>query len=99
MYDQEQIKKHINYYVEKLQLPVIPCSGKILKLQGWQKRHEAPTSKEIEKWLEAYKEMNIGLVLGQAAELVGVDADGDKAIELLKEWSEGDLPEKWTYIL
>ncbi|MDQ0412170.1 hypothetical protein J2S25_000350 [Mesobacillus stamsii] len=34
MYDQEQIKKHINYYVEKLQLPVIPCSGKILKLQG-----------------------------------------------------------------
>ncbi|MDQ0412171.1 hypothetical protein [Mesobacillus stamsii] len=40
--------------------------------------------------------MNIEFVLGQASELVGVDADGDKAIELLKEWSEGDLPEKWT---
>ncbi|MDQ0412174.1 hypothetical protein [Mesobacillus stamsii] len=49
--------------------------------------------------LEAYKEMNIGLVLGQASELVEVDTDGDKAIELLKEWSERDLPEKWTYIL
>ncbi|WP_128721452.1 hypothetical protein [Mesobacillus subterraneus] len=55
--------------------------------------------KRNREMLEAYKEMNIGLVLGQASELVEVDTDGDKAIELLKEWSERDLPEKWTYIL
>lgn len=97
LHNQEQIKKHIQYYAKKLHLPVIPCSGKIPKLQGWQKRNEAPTSEEIEEWIGAYPGMNIGLVLGQASRLIGIDVDGEKAKELLKEWSNGDLPETWTY--
>ncbi|UGB30581.1 bifunctional DNA primase/polymerase [Metabacillus sp. B2-18] len=97
MYNKDQMKKSIQYYANKLNLPVIPCNGKIPKLQGWQKRNKAPTSIEIEKWLDTYHEMNIGLVLGQASELVGIDVDGEKAQDLLKEWSNGDLPETWTY--
>lgn len=96
MQNKEQIQKYIQYYAKKLHLPVIPCNGKIPKLQGWQKRG-VPTKEEINNWLDTYAEMNIGLVLGQASGLVGIDIDGTESKELLMEWSNGDLPETWTY--
>jgi hypothetical protein len=96
MYDKELIKKHLSYYASKLELPVMPCSGKIPKLSGWQTRL-APTVIEIDQWLKTYPDMNIGLVLGQSSGLAGIDVDGKEAEKLLIEWANGDLPETWTF--
>ncbi|KZZ85047.1 bifunctional DNA primase/polymerase [Bacillus sp. SJS] len=96
MYNSDLIKKHLNYYASKLQLPVLPCSGKIPKLPGWQNR-SVPSEEEMAQWLKTFPDMNIGLVLGAASRLIGIDVDGDEAKQLLLEWAAGDLPETWTY--
>jgi hypothetical protein len=96
MYDKKKIEKLIYYYAKKLQLPVIPCIEKVPQIKGW-KKGSIPTDKDLLEWLKTYEKMNIGLVLGNASGIVGIDVDGEHAKDLLREWSNGDLPDTWTY--
>ena len=41
--------------------------------------------------------MNIGLVLGSASQIVGIDIDGDDAMKELHSWANGALPETWAF--
>jgi len=85
------------YRYQKMGLPVIPCDGKKPVLVEWAKRNAMPTTEEIEEWLEKWPNMNIGLVLGAASGIVGIDVDGPQALERLQEISGGDIPETWSY--
>lgn len=84
------------YYVENLRLPIIPCNGKKPCISKWQTK-AATTLEEINSWYQKYPSMNLGLVLGAASQIIGIDVDGDAAKEELQKWANGDLPETWTY--
>lgn len=77
-------------------LCVIPCEGKKPLLKGWQKRVETSLD-EVESWIAEWPEFNIGLVLGSASGIVGIDIDGQEAGKRLKELSQGDLPLTWGF--
>lgn len=71
-------KKMAQFYIDKLQLPIIPCKNKKPNLKNWQK-HTSTTFEELEQWLQNSPSMNIGLVLGTASQIVGIDIDGADA--------------------
>ncbi len=85
------------YRYQKMGLPVIPCDGKKPLIFEWAKRSAVPTTEEIEEWLAKWPTMNIGLVLGAASGIVGIDVDGPQALERLQEISGGDIPATWMY--
>ncbi len=93
---QDKIVKHLRIYANHFQMAVIPCKGKQPQIAGWQKRG-VPTKEELDDWKRKYPKSNVGLVLGQASGLVGVDADGQEGIARLKEVSKGDLPDTWSF--
>ena len=91
------IKESAYQYVD-IELPIIPCSGKGKNplLPEWQK-HISTSKKELDSWIEKYKNINIGLPLGNNSLTVGIDVDGKEAYELLQEMSQGDLPPTWEF--
>ncbi|SMB82678.1 Bifunctional DNA primase/polymerase, N-terminal [Desulfonispora thiosulfatigenes DSM 11270] len=96
--NQQQDKRahYLRTYANKFHLAVVPCKEKVPKISSWQKRG-VPTKEELDEWGTKYPNSNVGLVLGQASGLVGIDADGQKGIARLKEVSNGDLPDTWSF--
>lgn len=92
----EKIRKALRRY-QKMGWPVIPCDGKKPLLPDWPKRTPPPTDAEIEEWLEKWPDMNIGLVLGPASRIVGIDVDGSLGLERLLEICGGEPPETYMY--
>lgn len=72
------------------------CAGKIPLIAGWQSRKETE-AEHIEQWIEQFKDMNIGLPLGESSGYCGIDIDGAAGEDLLQEMSNGDLPDTWEY--
>jgi hypothetical protein len=70
--------------------------GKAPWVQDWPSRR-VPTAEELSDWARRIPASNLGLVLGAASGLVGVDPDGETGEALLSEWSGGDLPETWEF--
>lgn len=89
-------QKMAQYYIEKLKLPIIPCKDKKPILKDWHQR-TATTMKELDQWIQKNHSMNIGLVLGTASQIVGIDIDGDDAMKELHSWANGALPETWVF--
>lgn len=87
---QDAIYSYLRKYA-KMGLPVIPCRGKIPLIKDWQNR-EVPTMEEIDAWVSDWPDLNIGLVLGAASRIVGIDVDGPEALGFLRELSKGALP-------
>jgi P4 family phage/plasmid primase-like protien len=75
---------------------ICKCEGKVPLIAGWQSRKET-TEEHLEQWITQFKEMNIGLPLGEASGYCGIDIDGEEGEELLSAMSNGDLPETWEY--
>lgn len=92
----EKIREAL-YKYQKRGLPVIPRDGKKPLIPDWTKRNVPPNDAEIEEWLQKWPDMNIGLVLGAASGIVGIDVDGPQALERLQEISNGDIPETWMH--
>lgn len=84
------------YKYRKLGLTVIPCKGKKPCLKNWSNRNVPPMEAEIAGWTQM-SDLNIGLVLGAASGIVGIDVDGEMAFELLKKISNGDLSDTWSF--
>ena len=58
-------------------ISVIPCLGKAPLIKAWPTYSERlPTEAEIESWSELYPQANIGVVLGKASSIIGIDYDG-----------------------
>ena len=85
------------YRYQKMGLPVVPCRGKAPVLRAWQARHAPPNDEEIAEWLAKWPDLNVGLVLGSASGIVGIDVDGEAAWKKLQEISGGDVPNTWMY--
>lgn len=89
-------QKIANYYVETLKLPIIPCYGKKPAIKEWQQR-TTTSIEELNKWFGENSIQNIGLVLGTASQIVGIDIDGVDATKELHSWANGALPETWAF--
>lgn len=72
------------------------CEGKIPLIAGWQARKET-TEEHIEQWISQFKDMNVGLPLGEASGYCGIDIDGVEGEQALQEMSKGVLPATWEY--
>lgn len=92
----EKIRKALRRY-QKMGWPVIPCDGKKPLLPDWPKRTAPPTDAEIKEWPEKWPDMNIGLVLGPASRIVGIDVDGSLGLERLLDICGGESPETYMY--
>ena len=82
---------------QKLGLPTIPCDGKKPIIPNWTSLNTPPTDETIRQWFKRNPNLNIGLPLGAASGLIGIDVDGAKGLEKLQEISGGDIPKSWTY--
>lgn len=80
----------------KLSLPIIPCKGKTPLIKNWQNM-KLVDSIEVEKWSITWEDMNVGLPLGRASGIIGIDVDGKAAIVELKEMSNGVIPTTWKF--
>jgi hypothetical protein len=61
----------------------------------WSKyQTQQPTLEEVDYWWRVFPYGNVGLVLGR---IIRIDADGEKGVARLQEWSGGDLPDTWTF--
>ena len=59
------------------ELSIIPCLGKAPLIKGWPTYSQnLPTQSEIQSWSELYPQANIGVVLGKASGIIGIDYDG-----------------------
>lgn len=72
------------------------CEGKIPLIAGWQNKKET-TAEQLDQWIEQFKNMNVGLPLGESSGYCGIDIDGEEGEKLLQEMCKGDLPETWEY--
>lgn len=72
-------------------------AGKIPLIRGW-REHEVTTKAQIKSWISEFRNLNIGLPLGDASGYIGIDVDGEMGEEMLVEMSGGDLPATWEYI-
>ena len=70
--------------------------GKSPYIPDWQNK-KVTTKEEFLKWYLDNKWINIGLPLGKASGLVGIDVDGAHGEELLAQMSQGDLPATWEF--
>lgn len=84
---QDSSKKHI----ERCSSP-----GKVPLIQ-W-KNCGVPEDDLIDHWSNRWPNANIGLLLGQASQLAGIDVDGAGGKQFLDEFSRGDLPKTWTFV-
>jgi hypothetical protein len=64
--------------------------------KAWQTR--LPTLDELTAQWELVPAANVGIVLGPASGLVGVDVDGEEGEHILEEASGGDLPGTLTFV-
>jgi P4 family phage/plasmid primase-like protien len=65
--------------------------GKKPLVKEWQKA-TVPNEEQIDKWMKKIPDCNIGLLLGKASGLCGIDVDGEEGEALLTEMSNGNLP-------
>ncbi len=74
------------------------CSrpGKVPLLKKWQYA-TVPDEAQIDKWMEKVPDCNIGLLLGGASGICGIDVDGSEGYRMLDEISHGDLPPTWQF--
>lgn len=79
-----------------LGFPVIPCNGKTPLIKDWPQR-KTSTAEDVEAWVAKWPQLNIGLVLGSASGIVGIDIDGPEAEQKLQEISQGNLSETWAF--
>lgn len=70
--------------------------GKRPLIKDWQ-FSTVPEQQKIEKWLDKRPDCNIGVVLGSASGICGIDVDGEEGSLLLQEMSNGDLPITWQF--
>lgn len=70
--------------------------GKVPVILGWQTRTETK-EEELFRWFAAHPKRNLGLPMGNASRLIGVDVDGEAGEKFLQELSKGDLPETWEF--
>ncbi|MDQ0902770.1 bifunctional DNA primase/polymerase [Paenibacillus sp. V4I7] len=72
----------------------INCSkpGKVPLIKDWT-QGSVPSNETINKWVQQWPNLNVGLVLGSSSGIVAIDVDGEYGEELLQKWSNGDLPE------
>lgn len=70
--------------------------GKRPLITGWTEA-TPPDVQQISSWEKQNPNANIGLVLGDASGLVAIDIDGVGGEEILKEWSQGELPDTWEF--
>ncbi len=75
---------------------VCQCAGKAPIMERWP-THSYTSEEDIAEWFDKNKFINIGLPLGKATLLVGIDVDGEHGEELLKTLSKGDLPPTWEF--
>lgn len=74
------------------------CSseGKASIVTGWPERKKT-TEDDLSEWFRQNPKINIGVPLGQASGMVGIDIDGRVGEKLLKELSDGDTPNTLEY--
>ncbi|MGB7605892.1 MAG: phage/plasmid primase, P4 family [Lutisporaceae bacterium] len=94
----EKLLKSCKKYL-KLNWRIIPCDGKRPMVKNWGDGKKY-NKNDVTEWLEKYNDLTLGLVLGQASGLIGVDIDGKEAKKLFKkmlvENNLGDL-KTWKY--
>lgn len=65
--------------------------GKHPRLNEWQK-HATDDVEQVERWWQSFPHANIGVRLGSASGIVGIDIDPPNGEQALLEVSNGDLP-------
>ncbi|MEG1636100.1 MAG: phage/plasmid primase, P4 family [Cellulosilyticaceae bacterium] len=75
---------------------ICKCRGKIPLIAGWQRRKET-TEEHLEQWHAQFKDVNVGLPMGEASGYIGIDIDGPGGEELLEGMSGGDIPDTWEF--
>lgn len=73
---------------------IIPCRFRDKRPlePGWNTKHDPTTKEEIDSWLKANQNINLGLPLGNTNNIVAIDIDGEMAQEELNKISNGELP-------
>ena len=95
LYDNELINK-VNEYIRNYNLPIIPCENKRPMWANW-KNKEITDAKLLKRYTKSSKNLTVGLVLGQPSNIIGVDIDGDEALNHYLELSGGELQNTWTF--
>lgn len=72
------------------------CAGKTPLIRNWQIR-SSTTEENLEEWISQFKNINIGLPLGDASGYCGIDIDGEEGEVYLQEMSGGVLPDTWEF--
>jgi len=72
------------------------CAGKIPIIAGWQNRKDT-TEEHVTEWVSQFRKFNVGLPMGEASGYCGIDVDGATGEDLLREMSNGDLPDTWEF--
>lgn len=74
-------------------------AGKIPLIKGW-REHKETTLEQVQSWMKEFKNINIGLPLGNVSGYVGIDIDGPYGEEMLEEMAsdgDGGIPDTWQY--
>jgi archaellum biogenesis ATPase FlaH len=72
-----------------------PGKGPLVPWTTYQKR--TPSENEVKLLFRRNYECNVGIVMGQVSNLVGLDIDGPDAPDLLQQISQGDLPDTLSF--
>jgi Bifunctional DNA primase/polymerase, N-terminal len=78
-----------------LGLPITLCYNKAPYYWGWQHRRFVPS--EIERLFAANPNLNVGVILGPASNLIDIECDSDKAEENIQSLFDGNIPITATY--
>lgn len=83
-------------YSEK-HLATCAQAGKIPLIKGW-REHESTSMEQVTSWIREFRNLNIGLPLGNISGYVGIDIDGVAGEDMLEEMADGeDIPNTWEY--
>ena len=83
-------------HMSQLHLQRCRAPGKTPLIKDWTTKN-VTTIEELQSWQRQFKNFNIGMPLGQASGLVGIDVDGQAGVQLLMEMSDGVLPSTWEF--
>lgn len=83
-------------HMSQLHLQRCRAPGKTPLIKDWTTKN-VTTIEELQSWQRQFKNFNIGMPLGQASGLVGIDVDGQVGVQLLMEMSDGVLPSTWEF--
>lgn len=72
------------------------CPGKAPIIENWT-AHVKTEYSDVQSWLSKNPYVNIGLPMGNASGIIGIDVDGEMGEKLLVAISGGVLPETWEY--